>query len=67
MNENTLLVVMITMFVRQHNQLARGLEAMNPHWDDERLYQESRRINVAMIQNVAYTEFVPAVIGERDT
>ena len=39
-----------TVWVREHNRLARQLGYLNPHWDDERLYQEARRVVVAEMQ-----------------
>ncbi|KAG7153627.1 Chorion peroxidase-like 2 [Homarus americanus] len=64
-NEQMMLMLMTTLWARQHNNLARQLKALNPSWDDEKLYQEARRINVAMIQNVAYKEFICGVLGRR--
>ena len=39
-----------TVWVREHNRVATQLSHLNTHWDDERLYQEARRIVVAEIQ-----------------
>nr|CAD7200692.1 unnamed protein product [Timema douglasi] len=40
-NEQIVLTVLQTMLVRQHNILATQLSNINPHWDDEKLYQVS--------------------------
>ena len=39
-----------TVWVREHNRLAKELSYLNTHWDDERLYQEARKIVIAEIQ-----------------
>ena len=49
-NEQPGLTVYHTVWVREHNRLARHLAYLNPHWDDERLYQEARWIVIAEIQ-----------------
>ncbi|KAG4065210.1 hypothetical protein HA402_007607 [Bradysia odoriphaga] len=40
-----------SMYHRFHNVVAPQLKALNPKWDDERLYQETRRIVIACYQN----------------
>ena len=62
-NEQPGLTVYHTVWVREHNRLARHLAYLNPHWDDERLYQEARRIVIAENQHVTYNEWLPLVLG----
>lgn len=38
------------LFAKNHNHLAEELAKINPCWDDETLFQEARRINIANIQ-----------------
>ncbi|XP_050717819.1 peroxidase-like isoform X2 [Eriocheir sinensis] len=62
-NENLGLSMLHVLFHRAHNHIAKGLQGVNPHWDDERLFQEARRINIARFQNLLYREYVPTLIG----
>ena len=38
------------LFAREHNRLAVNLKTINPEWDDETVYQQARRINIAQYQ-----------------
>ena len=63
-NEQTVLATIHTLFVRNHNLLAKELAVINPHWNDETLFQETRHINAAVIQHITYNEFLPMVLGK---
>ncbi|XP_064549851.1 peroxidase [Drosophila montana] len=63
-NEQLVLTCMHTLMAREHNRLATGLAQINHHWDDETLFQEARRINIAIVQHVTYNEFLPILLGK---
>jgi len=62
-NQHPNIAVATISLLRAHNLLCDDLKKINPEWDDERLYQEARRLLIAMYQHVVYYEFVPALIG----
>lgn len=57
------LASMHTMMMREHNRIVEGLRVVNPHWTDEQLYQNGRKIVSAIAQRISYTEFLPRVLG----
>ena len=52
------------MWLREHNRIATELKEYNSYWSDETLFQEARRITIAVYQNIIYKEFLPLIIGK---
>ncbi|CAG0892265.1 unnamed protein product [Cyprideis torosa] len=64
-NEQPGLASMHTIWMREHNQIANELSSLNPHWDDNHIFQETRKIVGALIQKITYGEFLRHVVGEK--
>ena len=64
-NEQTGLTAMHNLFLRWHNFIARRLKRINPRWNDEKLFQETRRIVAAAIQHVTYNEWTVLMVGRQ--
>ncbi|KAJ0067759.1 hypothetical protein NL108_010049, partial [Boleophthalmus pectinirostris] len=62
-DENIALTALHTLFLREHNRLARRLALLNPHWGGERLYQEARKIQGAVSQVITYRDYLRHIVG----
>ncbi|CAG9818166.1 unnamed protein product [Phaedon cochleariae] len=62
-NQNPQLTLLQIVLLREHNRLADTLAKLNPHWDDETIFQEARKINIAQHQFISYYEWLPIFIG----
>ncbi|KAI8519677.1 hypothetical protein Bbelb_029340 [Branchiostoma belcheri] len=62
-NEQPGLTSMHTVFLREHNRIARRLSGLNPYWDDDRVFFETRKIVGALMQKITYGEDLPHVLG----
>ncbi|MCI0455494.1 MAG: hypothetical protein L0Z62_00775 [Gemmataceae bacterium] len=62
-NETIELASLHTLFLRNHNRLASQLHVLRPSWGDEQLYQTARKINIAQMQFITYTQYLPSLLG----
>lgn len=53
-NEQPGLAAMHTLLMREHNRLAEQLELLNPRWDEHKIFEEARKIVIAINQHITY-------------
>ncbi|XP_046553282.1 peroxidasin-like [Haliotis rubra] len=63
-NEFPGLTSMHTVWMREHNRIAKRLSTVNRKWNDETLFQEARQIVIASMQHITYKAWLPHVLGE---
>jgi prostaglandin-endoperoxide synthase 2 len=51
-------IALSTLFLREHNRLARRLAEANPAWDDERLFQTARNIAIVLLIKVVIEDYI---------
>ena len=49
--------------MREHNRVATALGRINPHWDDETIFQNARAIVIGEFQAMVYEEYLPSIFG----
>ena len=62
-NEQMALACLHTLFLREHNRIAKQLKKLNPDWNGVEIYQETRKIVGAVLQKITYEDFLPIIIG----
>lgn len=61
--ENIHLTTIQTIFLREHNRIANKLSILNPTCKDETIFQETRKIMIAMFQHIIYKDWLSALLG----
>lgn len=60
-DENIALHTMHTLWIRNHNNIARQLKSLNPRWSHDELFNNARKINSALWQHITYNEYLPVL------
>lgn len=64
-NEHPVLTSLHTLFVREHNSIAKELKKAFPSLGDQRLFLTARRINIAQFEKIVFKEWYPAITGRK--
>jgi len=63
-NEQIGLTAMHTLFVREHNRLAKNIKRRNSELSGDEIYLRARRKVAAQMQVITYNEFLPVLLGK---
>ena len=50
--------------MREHNRVAKELKKAHRRWNDDKLFEEARRIVIAEYQHIIYNEWLPIILGK---
>lgn len=64
-NEHPILTSLHTVFLREHNLLAREISTTFPDWSGEEIYQAAREVNIAQFQRMVFDEFYVMMTGRQ--
>ena len=64
-NENPGLQTLHTLWVKEHNRLAKEIYSQYQEKDDEEIFQEARKYAIAEWQHIVYSEWLSMVLGEK--
>jgi len=57
-NSTIIYAAISTIFLREHNRLCDMLAAAHPAWDDDRLFQTARNINIVLLLKLTISEYI---------
>jgi prostaglandin-endoperoxide synthase 2 len=62
-NSTIFYTALSTMCVREHNRIARALAAIHSDWDDDRLFETARLINVHNVLAIVIEDYINHIAG----
>jgi prostaglandin-endoperoxide synthase 2 len=55
-----------TIFLREHNRIARALAKVNKDWNDNRLFETARLVNIHQVLGIVVNDYITHIAGEFD-
>ena len=62
-NSTIVYTAISSIFVREHNRLCGVLAASHPDWDDDRLFETARNINIVLLLKLTVNEYINHLAG----
>lgn len=56
-------VAISTLFMREHNRIARELAKRHPNWHDQRIFQTARMINIIVLLKLLIEDYINHILG----
>lgn len=64
LNQHASLTALHTIWLREHNRVAKELVRQMPGRSDHFYFQQARRIVIAELQHITYNEYLPTILGK---
>lgn len=58
-------VALSLVFLREHNRICDELYSLYPSWQDERLFQTARMINICLLLKLTVEDYINHIAGQR--
>mgnify|MGYP003332235450 CR=1 FL=1 len=56
---------MHTLFFNEHNRVATLIYEKHQTWNDDKIFQETRKIVIGEFQNIVYTHYLQIILGKQ--
>jgi prostaglandin-endoperoxide synthase 2 len=65
-NSTILYTAISTVFIREHNRICAALARKHTNWDDDRLFETARNVNIVLLLRVIVEEYINHLAGTPD-
>lgn len=62
-NVNPYVTIFHIIFLRNHNRYAKIIKEKNSNWNDEKIFNEARKLNIATYQKIIFEEWSKEILG----